>query len=202
LSEVTEARRSANDAFDVVVMGASSGGLYALSTILAALPADFPAAISIVQHRHPQQETMLAEILSCRSLLVVRDASEGDRLKPGLVHLAPRGKHLLVKEDGLLFLSDGPKVKFCRPAADKLFETAAESHRERVIAVVLTGGNDDGADGVRGVKRMGGTVIAQDRKTSEAFWMPHAAISTGVVDFVLPLDEIAPALVALARSAR
>jgi two-component system chemotaxis response regulator CheB len=187
------------DAFDTVVMAASAGGLHALSTVLSGLPADFRAAIAVVQHRQPDAPSMLAEILRSRCSLVVKDAERGDRLRPGLIHLAPRGMHLLVGGEGLLTLSNGPKVKFSRPSADVLFDSAAESLRERVIAVVLTGSNDDGADGVRAVKRMGGTVIVQDRETSEAFWMPFSAVSTGAVDFIRPLGEIAPLLLTLVQ---
>ena len=193
--------KSVADAFGVVVMAASAGGPQALSMVLSGLPADFPAAIAIVQHRRPDAPSVLAEILRRRCSLIVKDAEEGDRLGPGLVHLAPRGKHLLISGDDPLSLSDGPRVKFSRPSADVLFESAAESLRGRVIAVVLTGANDDGTDGVRAVKRMGGTVIVQDRETSESPWMPLSAISTGMVDYIRPLGGIAPLLLALARGA-
>lgn len=201
MSGIGERGRTDADAFDVVVMAASAGGLHALSTVLSELPADFPAAIAIVQHRHPDTPSVLAEILRSRCSLLVKDAEAGDRLEPGLIHLAPRGMHLLMGGAGLLSLSNGPKVRFSRPSADVLFESAAESLRERVIAVVLTGANDDGADGVRAVKRMGGTVIVQDRETSESVWMPLSAISTGAVDFIRPLGGIAPLLLALVRGA-
>lgn len=189
------------DAFDVVVMAASVGGLHALSTILSALPADFRAAMAIVQHRHPRRSSLLSAILGGRCSLSVRDALPSDRLRPGLVCLASPGQHLVVNADATLSLSDGPKVQFSRPSADRLFESAAVLGG-RVIAVVLTGGNCDGADGVRAVKRTGGRVIAQDRDSSESFETPQAAIATGAVDWVLPLGGIAAALGALVREIR
>jgi two-component system chemotaxis response regulator CheB len=184
------------DTFPVVVFGASLGGIQALSTIHASLPEEFPAAIAIVQHR-PSEPGLLAEVLSSRSKRPVRDAAEGDRLAPGHVFLAPAGRHLLINRDGTLSLSDSPKVRSSRPAADVLFGSGAESLGGRLIAVVLTGGDGDGSDGVRTVKGMGGRVIAQDEATSQAFSMPRSAMATGCVDFVVPLGEIGPLLARL-----
>jgi two-component system chemotaxis response regulator CheB len=184
------------EAFPVVVIAASAGGINALGVILASLPADFRAGIAIVQHRSPQAG-LLAEALSYLGGRTVRDANEGDRLTPGSVFVAPAGKHLLINRDGSLSLSDSAKVHSVRPAADRLFASGAESLRGRLIAVVLTGGDGDGSDGVRTVKAMGGRVIAQDETTSEVFSMPASAIATGCVDFVVPLGEIGPALVEL-----
>lgn len=183
--------------FAVVVMAASAGGGPALGAILAALPIDFRAAIAAVQHRMPGCPGQLAQILDRRSPLAVKDAVDGDRLCPGIVHLAPAARHLLVNHDGSLTLSRSEKVHRVRPAAENLFETAAVHFKSRVIAVVLTGADGDGSSGIRSVKRMGGHVIAQDEQTSEVFGMPRTAIRTGVVDLILPLTHIAPALVAL-----
>jgi len=128
---------------------------------------------------------------------LVSEASEGDSLKVGHVYIAPPNRHLLVNSDGTLTLSESELVHFVRPSADLLFESVAGSHKERAIAVVLTGTGNDGSMGVRAVKKMGGTVIAQDQDSSEFFGMPGGAIATGDVDFVLPLRDIAPALVTL-----
>jgi two-component system chemotaxis response regulator CheB len=113
------------------------------------------------------------------------------------VYIAPPNRHLLVNPDGTMSLSQSDLVHFVRPSADLLFESVAASYRERVIAVVLTGTGSDGSMGVEAVKKMGGTVIAQDAETAEFSGMPNAAIQTGCVDFVLTLDEIGPALVKL-----
>jgi two-component system chemotaxis response regulator CheB len=183
--------------FDVVALAASAGGLVALSVVLGGLPADFRAAIVVVQHLDPRHRSLIAEILSRRTPLRVKEAAEGDTMTAGTVHTAPPNRHLLVNPDGTLSLSQSELVHFVRPSADLLFESVAASYGERAIAVVLSGSGSDGAMGIRAIKKMGGTTIAQDEGTSEFFGMPGAAIQTGNVDFVLPLVEIAPALVTL-----
>ena len=180
--------------FEIVAFAASAGGLKALTDVLAALPRDFPAAIVVVQHLDPRHRSLMAEILGKRTALRVSEAREGDRLEPGRAYIAPPNQHLLVNPGGKLSLSQTELVHFVRPSADLLFESVAASHKERAIAVVLSGSGRDGAMGVKAIKKMGGTVIVQDAKTSEFFGMPEAAQQTGSVDFILPLQEIAPAL--------
>lgn len=186
-------------AFDVAALAASAGGLTALSRVLSALPSDFPAAVVVVQHLDPRHRSLMADILSRRTSLRVKQAEEGDTLTPAMVHIAPPNRHLLVNPDGTLSLSQSELVHFVRPSADLLFESVAASHKDRAIAVVLTGTGTDGAMGVQAIKKMGGTVIVQDEKTSQFFGMPAAAIQTGNADFILPLDEIASALVTLVK---
>lgn len=186
-----------NVAYNVVAIAASKGGLKAISQIVSALPPDFPAAITVVQHLCPDYRSYLAEILSSRTALQVKQAEEGDLLRPGTIYTPVPNKHLLVNPNGTLSLSDAPKVNFVRPAADKLFTSAAESFKSRAIAVVLTGKDSDGVLGVLAVKKHGGTLIVQDEATSECFSMPKSAIDTGKVDFVLPVDAIADQLVSL-----
>src|SRR5919201_1475781 len=173
-----------NAAFDVVALAASAGGLSALSRILASLPADFPAALVVVQHLDPRHRSLMAEILSRRTPLTVKQAEEGDDLRPATVYIAPPNRHLLVNPDGTLSLSQSELVHFVRPSADLLFESVAASYKERAIAVVLSGTGSDGALGVKAIKKMGGTVIAQDEASSEFYGMPGAAVHTGNVDFV------------------
>jgi two-component system, chemotaxis family, protein-glutamate methylesterase/glutaminase len=184
-------------AFDVIAVAASAGGLSALSHVLARLPADFPAVVLVVQHLDPRHRSLMADILSRRTPLQVKQAEEGSRLRPATVFIAPPNRHLLVNPDGTLSLSQSELVHFVRPSADLLFESVAASYKDRAIAVVLTGTGSDGSMGVQAIKKMGGTVIAQDEQTSEFFGMPGAAIHTGVVDFILPLDEIPDALLTL-----
>ena len=186
-----------NAAFDIVALAASAGGLTALSQVLSGLPSGFPATIVVVQHLDPRHRSLMADILSRRTSLRVKQAEEGDRLEPATVYIAPPNRHLLVNPDGSLSLSQSELVHFVRPSADLLFESAAASYKDRAIAVVLTGTGSDGTMGVQAVKKMSGTVIAQDGKTAEFSGMPVAAIQTGSVDFILPLDDIAPALVSL-----
>lgn len=186
-----------NIAFNVIALAASRGGLKAISTVLSALPADFPAAILVVQHLSPHYPSQLPEILSRRTALRVKPAVTGDLLRPGTVYVAAPARHLLVGSNGTLLLSDAPKMNFVRPAADKLFMSMAATYKSRAIAVVLTGNNADGALGVLSIKKHGGIAIAQDEATSEFFKMPRAAIATGKVDLVLPVEAIASTLINL-----
>jgi len=188
-------------AFDLVAVAASAGGLKALTAVLSPLPPDFPAAIAVVQHLDRRHRSLMAEILDRCTALDVRQVMEGDVLRPGTAFIAPPDNHLLVDCDGVLSLSKSELVHFLRPSADLLFESVAASYRERAMAVVLTGSGSDGSLGVEAVKAMGGTVIAQDEATSEFHDMPSAAVRTGKVDFVLPLNEISAALVSLIRGA-
>jgi two-component system chemotaxis response regulator CheB len=183
--------------FDIVAFASSAGGLSALSRVFSALPEDFPAGIVVVQHLDPRHRSLMAEILSRRTHLKVKEAEEGDKLTGGTVFIAPPNRHLLVNADRSLSLTQSELVHFVRPSADLLFESVAASHRERAIAVVLTGSGTDGAMGVKAIKKMGGTLIVQDKETSEFFGMPEAAMQSGQVDFILRLDEIPSALLTL-----
>jgi two-component system chemotaxis response regulator CheB len=184
----------------VIGVAASAGGLAALSALLQALPAGFPAAVLVVQHLDPRHKSLLADILQRRSGLTVRQARGGERLAPGDIYLAPPDHHLLVDAGGTLSLSTAERVRHVRPSADLLFAALAESFGPRAVAVVLSGSGRDGADGVLAVKRAGGTVIVQDVATSEFTGMPEAAIASGAADRVLPLPEIGAALVELAAA--
>lgn len=186
-------------AFDIVAFAASAGGLRALSRVLGALPTEFPAAVVLVQHVDPRHRSLMADILAKQTGLKVREAREGERIAQGAVVVAPPNKHLLVNADGSLHLTQTELVHFVRPSADLLFESVAAGFRNRAVGVVLSGSGVDGAMGVQAIHKMGGTVIVQDRQTSEFYGMPEAAFATGVVDFVLPLDEIGPALVKLVQ---
>ncbi|NJL88014.1 MAG: chemotaxis protein CheB [Leptolyngbyaceae cyanobacterium SM1_1_3] len=184
-------------AFDIVAIATSAGGLKALSTVLGRLPADFPALIVVVQHLDPHHRSLMAEILNRRTSLEVKQAEENERLCPGKIFIAPPNYHLLVNPDGTLSLSQSERVHYVRPSADLLFDSVATSYKDRAIAVVLTGTGSDGIMGVQAIKAMGGTVIAEDTRTAEFSGMPLAAIRTGSVDFILPLAEVAPALITL-----
>jgi two-component system chemotaxis response regulator CheB len=184
-------------AFDVVALASSAGGIAALSEILGRLPADFPAAIVVVQHLDPRHRSLMADILRRRTALSVVQAADGDRLRPSTAYIAPPDRHLLVNANGTVSLSHSELVHFVRPSADLLFESVAASYKQRAIAVVLTGTGSDGTMGIGAIKKMGGTVVAQDQASAEFSGMPGAAIRSGNADFILPLDEIASALVTL-----
>lgn len=191
------ARPCPGAAFDVVALAASAGGLNALTQVLGSLPKGFPASIVIVQHLDPRHRSLMADILRRRTQLEVQQAREGDHLEAGTAYIAPPDRHLLVNADRTLSLTHSELVHFVRPSADLLFESLAATFRERAVAVVLSGTGSDGSMGVEAVKKMGGTVIAQAEASAEFSGMPAAAIRTGQVDFVLTLDEIAPALISL-----
>src|SRR3954463_7982574 len=180
--------------FDVGALAGAAGGLNALTHVLAALPADFPVALVVVQHLDPRHRSLMADILSRRTPLPVMQAGEGAALRAGCAYVAPPNRHLLVNPDRTISLTQTELVHFVRPSADLLFESTAASFKERAIAVVLSGSGHDGAMGVTAIKKMGGTVIVQDPASAEFSGMPEAAKATGGADFVLELDEIAPAL--------
>ena len=185
--------------FDIIALAASAGGLTALSRVLSSLPPDFQIPIVVVQHLDPRHRSLMADILNRRTNLRVKEAEDGEKLAPATVYVAPPNKHLLVNSDHTLSLTHTELVHFVRPSADLLFESVAASHKEHAIAVVLTGSGSDGSMGVKAIKTMGGTVIVQDKETAEFFGMPEAAIRSGAVDFILPLDEIPAALMTLTQ---
>jgi two-component system chemotaxis response regulator CheB len=179
-------------------MGASWGGLHALEAVLSSLPPDFRTPIAIAQHRSVDSGSgALSRILSVRSGRDVCEAGDKDGIEWGRVYVAPADYHLLVEPESFA-LSTEDTVQHSRPSIDVLFDSAADAFSDELVAVILTGANADGAYGVERVKRRGGVVIAQDPATAEKREMPGAAIATGAVDHVLPLDGIAPKLMELA----
>ncbi|PXX60428.1 two-component system chemotaxis response regulator CheB [Nocardia tenerifensis] len=186
-----------DDQYAVVAMTSSAGGITALFKVLGALPATLPVPVLVVQHLDPRHKTVLAELLARRTELHVKLAEAGETIQPGTVYIAPPDYHLLVEPRGALTLIRSELVHFVRPSADLLFESVAGAYGRRAIACVLTGSGGDGATGVRAIKARGGTVIAQDPDDAEFKGMPSAAVATGDVDLVLPLDEIADVIRAL-----
>ena len=185
------------NAVEIVALLASAGGLKAISAVLAALPRDFPVPIVVVQHLSPRQPSLMADILSRRISIPVTQALDGEPLCPGHVYLAPPDRHLLVTRHQRISLSMTEKVHHVRPSGDVLFESIAACYGAGAIVVILTGGDGDGATGLLAVKEAGGLTIAQDEASSESFSMPRAAIATGGVDHILPLEAIAPMLLSL-----
>jgi len=194
--------RASAERYEILAVASSAGGVGALRDLLAALPADFPVPVVVVQHLDPRHETVIAEVLGRHTPLTVKVAEAEESVKRGVVYVAPPDHHLLVDAHGTLTLSHSALVHFVRPSADLLFESVAGAYGPRVIACVLTGTGSDGAMGVSAVKARGGTVLAQDPATAEFRGMPDAAVATGAVDFVLPLDEIAEVIVGLVEAGR
>lgn len=184
--------------YELVAIGCSMGGMHAMQTILATLPEDFPVPIVAVQHRYRTSSEGLPEYFRRNCKLDVLDVTDKQWLKPGTVYLAPADYHLLV-DRGELSLSVDAKVSYSRPSIDILFESAADAYRDTLVAVVLTGANDDGARGAKRVKQNGGFVVVQDPATAESPAMPAAAISAVRVDRILPLERIGPFLIELCR---
>jgi two-component system, chemotaxis family, protein-glutamate methylesterase/glutaminase len=181
-------------AYDIVALGASLGGLEVISQILSALPADFPAAIVVVQHLSSAYPSYMADLLNRRTSLRVKQAASGNSLRSGMVYIAPPDHHLLVTPDRTLFLSQSERVNFVRPSVDVLFESVATSFKERMIGVVLTGRGCDGTKGVQAIRAIGGVVLAQKEETCASPSMPGFAIDTGCVDLILSPDQIPSAL--------
>jgi len=179
---------------DMIVIGTSLGGLQALQTILKALPAGFTTPIAAVQHRHHTSESILARHLQRSSAIPVCDAEDKAPIVSGRLYLAPADYHLMI-EDGRFRLSTEGAVQYSRPSIDVLFESAADAYRERLLGIVLTGANADGAVGVKAIKARGGIVVVQKPEEAEAPEMPRAAKAAVTVDALLSLDEIGPYLV-------
>jgi two-component system chemotaxis response regulator CheB len=182
--------------YELIVIGASLGGLEALTTLLSGLPEDFPLPVVIVQHRAAESDDPLRELLQQRCAVPVSEGEDKETTLPGRVYLAPADYHLLV-ENGNFALSTEAPVLYARPSIDVLFESAADAYGEKVIGVILTGASAGGARGVSTIKKRGGMIVVQDPATAESPVMPDAAIAAADVDRILPIAEIAPFLVGL-----
>jgi two-component system, chemotaxis family, protein-glutamate methylesterase/glutaminase len=182
--------------FKIVVMGASWGGMSALKVVLKALPKDFRVPLVVVLHRGADQGGGLVRALQECSVLSVVEVEDKQVMLPGHVFIAPAAYHLLVEEDHFALSTEAP-VNYSRPSIDVLFESAADYYGDRAIGVIMTGANEDGAQGLATIKRQGGLTVVQDPATAEAPAMPKAAISSARVDMILPLGEIGPFLVSI-----
>jgi two-component system, chemotaxis family, protein-glutamate methylesterase/glutaminase len=178
----------------IVVIAVSTGGPAALGRLLPRLDGDVPFGMVIVQHMPTGFTTALAERLNALCAMRVREAKSGDRPEPGLALIAPGDRHLDVTHDGVLEVIDGPEVNGVRPAADVTMRAAARAWGRRVVGVIMTGMGRDGVEGLREIKKAGGVTLAQERASCVVYGMPKAAIESGVVDRVVPLEEIADAL--------
>lgn len=182
---------------DIVVVGASAGGVRALRELAAALPADFPAALCVVLHVGAFKSN-LPELLEAVGPLPAAHAVTGEPLRPGRILVAPPDHHLLL-QDGTALLTRGPKEHHTRPAVDPLFRSAALAFGPRVIGVLLTGGLDDGSAGLQAIKECGGVAVVQDPREAEDPGMPGAALRAVAVDHCVPLAQVAPLLASLVQ---
>jgi two-component system, chemotaxis family, protein-glutamate methylesterase/glutaminase len=184
--------------FDIVVIGISTGGPQALRRMVPMLPADFAAPIAIVLHMPVGYTALYAEKLNELSPLQVKEAQDGDILRPGLVLVAQAGRHLGFRRtasgDVVARLLMQPLEKIHRPSVDVLFHSAAEIYCDRVLAVVMTGMGEDGKEGAAWVKAQGGTVLTEDEKSCVIYGMPRSVKEAGLSDASVPLDDMAQAL--------
>ena len=183
---------------DIAVVGASAGGVEALRTLAAGLPAHFPAALFVVLHI-PPTSSLLPAILTRAGKLPAEHARDGDAVEDGRIYVAAPDYHLLI-EDDVMRLQRGPRENGHRPAIDPLFRTAAMRYGPRVTGVILSGSLDDGINGLGAIKRLGGAVVVQDPDEALYPTMPRSAVEAGLADHIVPVAEIPELLVQLATT--
>jgi two-component system, chemotaxis family, protein-glutamate methylesterase/glutaminase len=183
---------------NVIVIGASAGGVDALIALFERLPASLTAGIAVVLHMHPLHDSRLAEILSRHASMPVVQAVDDMAFEPGKAYIAPPDRHLRV-DRGKLTLDRSPKAHFTRPAIDPLFFSAAQAYGKAVVGVILTGRGMDGVSGLVSIKQQGGVSLVQDPSEATFPFMPRAAIREDHVDAVLRIADLAEALERLAE---
>ena len=175
---------------DAVAIGASAGGVEVLSVLLSSLPASCRASFFIVMHIPRERPSLLAEVFNARCALPVREAEDKEPVQPGTVYFAPPDYHLLLDRGPILALSSDEPVHFSRPSIDVLFDSAADIYGERLLGLILTGANQDGAEGLAAVGRAGGRTVVQEPGGAAVPFLPEAALQVGPVDFVLSLAQL------------
>lgn len=188
--KVSKHSRIQNCKYKAIVIGASAGGLKALKTILRELPLDFAFSVIIAAHRHSDSDDYLEQYLNRECEIHVKQADEKEEISSGVVYIAPPNYHLLIEDDNTFSISVEEAVNYARPSIDVLFESAAYVYGLELIGVILTGANNDGSQGLKKVKEMGGLTIVQSPETSEYKSMPRAAIAAVKPDYILSIEEI------------
>jgi len=186
-----------NDDRRAVVIGGSAGGMAALLQILEPLPNDHRLIVLVAHHLHKDDGGRFANHLDSHLAMSVEEAYDKAEPERGRAYVAPADYHLLVEADGTLALSVDPKIRWARPSIDVLFESAARAWSEALVGVILSGANDDGARGMKEIRKFGGLCIAQDPETAESPTMPRAAIEAAEITNILAPPEIGEALVEL-----
>lgn len=186
-------------AYEIIVVGASAGGLDAISILLAQLPPDLALPVVIAQHRAPASpDGDIARVWQRATPLRVADAEDKGPIEAGHVYIAPADYHLLVESRQLFALSTDAPVLWARPSIDVLFESAADVFGDGVIGVVLTGASADGSQGLKAIRARGGCALVQDPATAESALMPRSAIAATTVNHILPLPDLGRIVSALA----
>lgn len=174
----------------LVVIGGSSGSLEVLMKILPHLKKDFPVPVIVVLHRNTTADSALTELLASKTILTVKEADDKEMLLPGCLYIAPPDYHLLMEADGSISLDDSEKVHYCRPSIDVSFISAAVAYKEGAMAILLSGANSDGAEGIRTIKESGGYTVVQKPEEASVSYMPEQALLTNAVDVIKNSEEI------------
>lgn len=182
---------SLDGSVELLVIAGSAGSLDVILKMLPHVDSTVNFPIVIVLHRKASYDSSLADLLASRTTLSVVEAEEKDQLQKGVVYLAPADYHLLIENDRSLSLDYSEKIQYSRPCIDVTFENAAEVYRNGVAAILLSGANSDGAEGLKRIKQVGGITAVQNPATAEVSFMPNQALQTAKIDYVLEADEIA-----------
>ena len=177
---------------ELVAIGASAGGLPALGELFGKLESEFPPIV-VVQHLDPRHKSQLATLLARKTRKPIKEAEDGEPITQGTIYIGPPDEHLLVAQ-GRIQLAHSRLVRFSRPSIDIMFGSVAAIYGEHAIGVILSGSNRDGSDGIAAIRRAGGITVAQDPITAEYRIMPQAAIDTGCVDLIVPLEKMGSVL--------
>ena len=183
-----------NKSFRLIIIGGSAGSLQVILKLLPELRLQLPVTIVIVLHRKPSHDEALVELLATKTNWPVREVEEKEPILPNHIYIAPADYHLLVESDHTFSLDVSEKVNYSRPSIDIAFESAAEVYGPSILAILLSGANADGQEGMQNIKSTGGTCIVQDPDTAEVAYMPLQAIGHVEIDKVLHAEELAPFL--------
>ena len=184
------AKNSLNEVQKVVLIGGSAGSLHVILHVLAHLRADLSIPVVIVLHRKNDSDSSLSQLMAFRTNLPVKEADDKETILPGNVYLAPADYHLLLEIDKSFSLDDSEKINFSRPSIDVTFETAAEAYGQGVTAILLSGANADGVDGLAFIKSLKGTIVVQDPSTAQVPYMPQQAIDAMPIDHILTIEQL------------
>lgn len=176
--------------YKFIVIGGSAGSLDVLLQIVAALPGNMRASFLVVVHRKSDAESLLPDLLSSRTTLAVREVEDKEKIHPGTIYIAPADYHLLVESKNNFSLDASEKIQFSRPSIDVTFESVAEVFGKTAVAILLSGANADGAEGLKRVKDCGGHTIVQDPATADVSFMPQQAVNLRAMNAVVGADQL------------
>ncbi|MDF7820051.1 chemotaxis protein CheB [Runella sp. MFBS21] len=174
----------------VVVIGGSSGSLEVLLELLPDLPSPMPFVLIVVVHRKNSNDSSLADLFSYKTSLPIQEVEDKDVIEKGHIYLAPADYHLLLEKNGFFSLDDSEKVNYSRPALDVTFESVADVCGRSSVAILLSGANADGTQGLKAIQKAGGVTVVQKPDTAKVPFMPQQAINQGVADWILDIPQI------------